>query len=426
MPDLMAVLAEPNRRRLLELLVEGERSVNELAAHFGVTRSAISQHLGVLAGAGLVQARREGRFRYYRLVPEGMAALRQQLDQFWTGELEQLVNARPKSKGETVSLEKSVLVPLGPDETFALLTEPERLRRWMAVTARVDLRAGGGYRFTVTPGHSASGTFVEVEPGQRLVFTWGWEGETAVPPGASTVTITLEPAAAGTIVRLVHEGLDEEQAASHLEGWTHFLGRLEQAAAAGDAGPDQWAAAPDPLDELSAAEASLALCQSVLRGIDDAHGSASTPCAKFSVDEVIEHLVGSVTNLGTAAGAPAGATADATASREQRVAGAAQVTLEAWRRRGIDGSVSIGPRELPAAFAAAILSLEFLVHAWDLARATGQRVEVDEALGEYVLGVARQMIQPAARDGDWFAAEVEVGPDADVLDRLAAFTGRAT
>jgi len=421
----MAVLAEPNRRRLLELLVAGERSVNELAAHFGVTRSAISQHLGVLAGAGLVRARRDGRFRYYRLVPEGMAALRQQLDQFWTSELEQLVSARPKSKGEAVAAEKSVVVPLGPDETFALLTEPARLRRWMAVTARVDLRAGGDYRFTVVPGHSARGTFVEVEPGRRLVFTWGWEGETAVPPGASTVTITLEPTAGGTLVRLVHEGLDEEQSASHLEGWTHFLGRLEAAAAAGDAGLDEWAAAPDSLDQLSAAEASLALCQSVLRGIDDAQGAAPTPCAKFSVDELIDHLVGSVTNLGTAAGAPAPA-ADATASREQRVADGAQVTLEAWRRRGIDGSVSIGPRELPAAAVPGILSLEFLVHAWDLARATGQPVEVNEALGEYVLGAARQLIQPAARDGDRFAAEVEVGPDVDVLDRLAAFTGRAT
>ena len=91
-PDLLAVLAEPNRRRLLELLRGGERTVTELAAEFSVTRPAVSQHLGVLAGAGLVEARQHGRFRRYRLVPAGMAALRSTLDAFWTTELEDLAS----------------------------------------------------------------------------------------------------------------------------------------------------------------------------------------------------------------------------------------------------------------------------------------------------------------------------------------------
>ncbi len=98
-PDLLAVLAEPNRRRLLELLRGGERTVTELAAEFSVTRPAISQHLGVLASAGLVEARQDGRFRRYRLNPDGMAALRSMLDAFWTSELEQLVVAEPPRKG---------------------------------------------------------------------------------------------------------------------------------------------------------------------------------------------------------------------------------------------------------------------------------------------------------------------------------------
>ena len=91
--DLVRVLAEPNRRRLLELLVGGEQSVNALAEHFGVTRSAISQHLGVLADAGLVEARKEGRFRYYRVIPQGLATLRASLDLFWSVELEELAAA---------------------------------------------------------------------------------------------------------------------------------------------------------------------------------------------------------------------------------------------------------------------------------------------------------------------------------------------
>lgn len=87
----MAAVAEPSRRRLLQLLGHGEQTVTVLASNFTVSRSAISQHLGVLAGAGLVVSRRAGRFQYYRLRPEGMAALRAELDSFWTRELDQLV-----------------------------------------------------------------------------------------------------------------------------------------------------------------------------------------------------------------------------------------------------------------------------------------------------------------------------------------------
>jgi DNA-binding transcriptional ArsR family regulator len=102
-PDLLSALAEPNRRRLLELLRGGEMTVTELAAHFTVTRPAISQHLGVLAAAGLVEVRRDGRFRRYRVRPDGMAALRSSLDAFWSTELEQLAAVRPQTSSETSS-----------------------------------------------------------------------------------------------------------------------------------------------------------------------------------------------------------------------------------------------------------------------------------------------------------------------------------
>ena len=422
MPDLVAILAEPNRRRLLELLSAGEQPVSRLATQFGVTRSAISQHLGVLSDAGLVQARQEGRFRYYRLDPEGMAALHDALDVFWTHELEQLAAARPPERGDdSMTAEKSVLVPLDPEATFALLTEPERLRRWQAVTARVELRAGGQYRWTINPGHTASGTITEVEAGKRIVFTWGWEDYDDLAPGASTVTITLEPAEGGTNVRLVHSGLTPEQAAGHLEGWNHYGERLVAAAERGDAGADEWAAS-EPGDPLTAAEASLAVCQAVLRGLRPEHGSAQTPCAKFTVDDLVEHLVGSLRFLGAAGGAtmPDSETGPA----EVRVADAAQATLEAWRKRGLDGTVNLGRSEMPAAAVADILCMEFLVHAWDFAQATAQAVAVDDRLSGYVLERGRSLIAPQMRDGDSFAAELEAGPEADNLARLVAFTGR--
>jgi DNA-binding transcriptional ArsR family regulator len=91
MPDRLSAVAEPNRRRLLQLLAAGEQSVNGLAAHFEVSRSAISQHLGVLVEVGLVTRTRQGRFQNYRLAPEGLAGLRAELDAFWTTELDHLV-----------------------------------------------------------------------------------------------------------------------------------------------------------------------------------------------------------------------------------------------------------------------------------------------------------------------------------------------
>ncbi|MEQ4519737.1 helix-turn-helix domain-containing protein [Pseudarthrobacter sp. B907] len=90
--DALEVAAEPNRRRLLQLLARQEQTVGQLAAQFTVSRSAVSQHLLLLEEAGLVAARKEGRNRYYRLDPTGMARLRSLVEQFWTHELDLLAS----------------------------------------------------------------------------------------------------------------------------------------------------------------------------------------------------------------------------------------------------------------------------------------------------------------------------------------------
>lgn len=90
--DALEIAAEPNRRRLLHLLAGSEQAVSDLAAHFEVSRSAVSQHLLLLEKAGLVMARKEGRNRYYRLDPQGMGRLRDLVSQFWTNELDLLAS----------------------------------------------------------------------------------------------------------------------------------------------------------------------------------------------------------------------------------------------------------------------------------------------------------------------------------------------
>ncbi len=89
---MLEVAAEPSRRRLLQLLAPGERTVSQLASHFPVTRSAISQHLAILAEVGLVTARKQGRERYYRLDEAGMLRLRALFESFWSDELDRLVS----------------------------------------------------------------------------------------------------------------------------------------------------------------------------------------------------------------------------------------------------------------------------------------------------------------------------------------------
>jgi uncharacterized protein (TIGR03086 family) len=321
-----------------------------------------------------------------------------------------------------MSYTKTAVLPVSPDEAFALITQPERLRRWQTVSARVDLRAGGEYRWTVTPGHVAAGTYHEVEPGKRVVFGCGWEGNPDLAPDASTVTVTVEPAEGGTLVTLVHEGLTDEQAASHAEGWNHYFTRLEKAAADGDAGPDEWAAAPAQLDLLASADATLAVLQGVLRNLTTEDRTKQTPCAEFDCHALVEHLFGSLTGVGAMAGIAV--TNPEQGSLENRVADMAAQTIEAWRRRGVEGTVpGPGDGEMPAAVGASILSLEFLLHAWDFAQASGQRLQVSDEVVAYVQTLAAPIIPPGRARGA-FADEVTPPADATPLQRLVAFSGR--
>jgi DNA-binding transcriptional ArsR family regulator len=89
--DELSAAAEPTRRRILQLLASHPRTVSTIAAEFPVTRSAISQHLLVLAEVGLVEAEKVGRERFYRVVPAGLHRLQAEIDRFWTTELDLLV-----------------------------------------------------------------------------------------------------------------------------------------------------------------------------------------------------------------------------------------------------------------------------------------------------------------------------------------------
>jgi DNA-binding transcriptional ArsR family regulator len=86
--DGFDALGDPTRRAIIACLAERPRAVGELADELPISRPAVSQHLKVLKDAGLVTDRAVGTRRVYRLNPVGMAALRDQLETFWTRALD--------------------------------------------------------------------------------------------------------------------------------------------------------------------------------------------------------------------------------------------------------------------------------------------------------------------------------------------------
>jgi uncharacterized protein YndB with AHSA1/START domain len=124
---------------------------------------------------------------------------------------------------------------------FAFLTDPEKILQWMGTESTTEVQPGGIYlvKGVGNDKRTARGAFREVVPVHRLAYSFGWEGRDDVPPGSSLIEIDLIERDGGTLLRMTHSGLpNAELCASHAEGWAHYLGRLTQAAAGHDPGPD--------------------------------------------------------------------------------------------------------------------------------------------------------------------------------------------
>lgn len=81
---VLAALADPTRESIVRLLVQGERSVGEIALALPVSRPAVSKHLRLLEGAGVVRFRSEGTRNVYAIEPRALASLRDELDRLWS------------------------------------------------------------------------------------------------------------------------------------------------------------------------------------------------------------------------------------------------------------------------------------------------------------------------------------------------------
>ncbi|MDQ0559771.1 uncharacterized protein YndB with AHSA1/START domain [Rhizobium mesoamericanum] len=143
---------------------------------------------------------------------------------------------------EPLVVHRETQISAPPSAVFALLTDPEKILRWMGTEAQVEPQPGGLYLVNVTGARFARGSFREVVPVHRLAYSFGWDGSEIVPPGSSLVEIDLIEKSGGTLLRLTHTGLpNAEQCAGHAEGWEHYIDRLAECAAGRDPGPDRWA-----------------------------------------------------------------------------------------------------------------------------------------------------------------------------------------
>ena len=136
-------------------------------------------------------------------------------------------------------LVREIMIDATPETIWPFLTDPERHVEWMGTVAEIDPRPGGAYRVLVGGQHQSAGEYLEVVPMEKVVFTFGWEQEGhPIPPGSTTIEISLHPEGDKTRVQLVHRGLPDDAVSDHGNGWAHYLGRLAVVATGGSAGTD--------------------------------------------------------------------------------------------------------------------------------------------------------------------------------------------
>ncbi|MFD0681935.1 MULTISPECIES: SRPBCC family protein [unclassified Paenibacillus] len=144
----------------------------------------------------------------------------------------------PISSNDTIK--KEIFIECRPETLYSFFTDPDKLVRWMGRQVLLDPSIGGKYRIDVNGSDVAMGEYKELILNEKIVMTWGWEKSKLVPPGASTVEFKLTPKDNGTLLVMTHYDLPAIEVASHVQGWTHYMLRLQSMAQGQDPGVDPW------------------------------------------------------------------------------------------------------------------------------------------------------------------------------------------
>jgi uncharacterized protein YndB with AHSA1/START domain len=157
-------------------------------------------------------------------------------------------------------LDRSILIRARPSTVFEFLTNSDDWAGWWGAGSSIDARPGGRVAIRYPNGVEVAGSVIDVQPAERLVFTYGYMSGGLVPPGGSLVTITLDSHPAGTLLRLTHEFQDEEARDQHVQGWRFqlsvFANALANTVNASSASTvDQWFSAWSTADSAPRARA---------------------------------------------------------------------------------------------------------------------------------------------------------------------------
>lgn len=179
------------------------------------------------------------------------------------------------------------------------------------------------------------------------------------------------------------------------------------------------------MDVIESLDRTFQHAHGVIAGVRPDQYDDPTPCAEWSVRNVLEHMIGVVDGIGTAASGRQGGGrfelgADPAAQFEQ----AAKAALAAWRAPGVlDREIDGGPGPMPGRMLASINLLDTATHTWDLAAASGQPTTLPDDIAEPAMEVSRQIVSPELRAGR-FGPEVAAPEGAGPTERLVAFLGR--
>jgi uncharacterized protein YndB with AHSA1/START domain len=156
-------------------------------------------------------------------------------------------------------VERTVRIAAAPEIVFAYFTDSARWAAWWGAGSTIEARPGGALLIRYPNAVEAVGTVEALDPPRRIVFTMGYASGTPFPPGASRVTITLDPEDAGTRLQLRHETADAAAREQFVQGWRYQLSLftnlvLDGAYADGAWRVDEWFAACSEPDAAARAE----------------------------------------------------------------------------------------------------------------------------------------------------------------------------
>ncbi|MBD2872406.1 SRPBCC family protein [Paenibacillus arenilitoris] len=137
---------------------------------------------------------------------------------------------------------KEIYIECRPETLFPYFTDPQKMVRWMGSQVLLEPKLGGSLRIDFNGRDMVAGHYVEVEPNERILFTWGWIGSDTIPPGSSTVEVLLYKQDNGTLLVLKHSGLPDPRSHKHLAGWNYYTARLKLVLLGIEPGPDTFAA----------------------------------------------------------------------------------------------------------------------------------------------------------------------------------------